>query len=503
MQQRVIRLLLGFLLATSWTASFFLIFKGVSLAPPISLAAWQALVGALVASGLSVSLRGFSTFRNQVMEAWTKIGMWPIVLVAAFYLLQVVRRFTEGQSGANVLFILGLAPAIAVGVLLAGNVRDFVRTRRVPASGDLLTAVAVAVATLGVAGILANWERPSSFSPFTIFPREELMLLAGAGCWIAFLFMVKRRARDLDVAAATSVILTGAGLLLLVAALVGEGPSSLALSPQAIRLAVLLGVVGAAIGCYSWIAILRLDTTVVEVASAVLAAPVLASLLIFVDQAIGLTGANPMIGEPVFAGSVLGLLGLMLVLLARWWGAPGKANRSSGRREPFPGEPRTRVVALAMAGLAVAGVAAAVVGLALPVRTNVIQGMLHDQPPFDARWITQGYEAAGSWLALVAGAFVLLLMWRVLQGDVDLPRAGLMVGATVVALLCVPVLSDSVFVAWRSWIPTQVQHAIGTEYVQLSQERVSNPAFLVVDAAYAAALTLGIVKILWKGHKPS
>jgi hypothetical protein len=149
------------------------------------------------------------------------------------------------------------------------------------------------------------------------------------------------------------------------------------------------------------------------------------------------------------------------------------------------------------------GVAAAIVALTLPVRTNEIQGMLHDQPPFEARWITQGYEAVGAWLALLAGAFVLLLLWRLIRGDADWIRSAVVIAATSVALLCLPVLSDSLFVAWRSWIPTQVQHAIGTEYVRLSQERVANPAFLVVDVAYGAALALGIVKILWKEHKPS
>jgi len=142
--------------------------------------------------------------------------------------------------------------------------------------------------------------------------------------------------------AATSVVLAGGGLLLLAVALVGEGPSSLLLSPPAIRLAVLLGVVGAAIGCYSWIAMLKLDTTVVEVASAVLAAPALASLLIFVDQAVGLTGANPMIGEPVFAGSVLALLGLTLVAASRWWGAPEGIHLPDGDSQLAADRPHRR-----------------------------------------------------------------------------------------------------------------------------------------------------------------
>lgn len=483
--------------------SFVLIFKGVSIAPPVALAAWQALVGALVAAGLGVSTLGLTAFGESVWDARTELGLSPIFALFGFFLLQVIRRYTEGQSGANILFILSLAPVVVLAVTVGLAVKSSLGGRGeedICVAPMLVSAAGVAVAILGLVGMLANWERPSSFSPFAFFPLEELMLLGGVACWAVFLFLVAGRMRELDNLATTAFVLGGSGLMLLVTAVVDEGASSLILTDGPLRLAVVLGALGAALGCYSWIALTKEDATPVQISSAVLVAPVLASLLIFIDQEQGLTGPNPMIGDPVVIGSLLALLGAAVVWTSGWWSRkPREENESVGERK-VASSPAVRVVLFGAAGTGVAG---ALAGLLLPVRFSSIEGTMPDNTPFAARWTTQGYEAAGAWLALVAAGLVVAIVYRAARDELGWGELFMGVGVTAALLVAAPHLSDSVFVAWRSWIPADIQHQLGTEYVNLVQKRLASPAFAAVDVACSVTLALTIVKILWKQHKAS
>ncbi|RJQ51558.1 MAG: hypothetical protein C4521_12250 [Actinobacteria bacterium] len=481
---------LWFLLAASWAASFVFIFKGLSIVPPLTLVSYQALFGALVLGGLVLSREGLRGAAAKAAEAWRVLGPAPVLALSGFYALQVLKRYSEGQSGSDVLFVLGLTPLF---VLLLSS-------RRLRKASLLFYAIATLAAILGTVGILANWERPSSFSPFALFPLEESLLLVGGLCWAFFLTYVQKRADRLEPLVSGAVLLGGCGLLLAVASVGIGGPSALVISMPALRLTVMLGLLGAALGCYSWLSIARAASSPIRAAAPIHAVPVLLTFLILIDSAQGLTGPNPMIVRPVLAGSALVLAALAAILLQPWWrrslgGGPGKEDS----HRPLPRTPFS-VAAVLFGLVSLVGASAALV---LPVMSNSLTGELKAGLPFSAAWENLGYETAGPWLLLLAALTALAVSMRASRESLGRLRAAaavLFVGA--LAVVAHP-LSTSLFIAWRSWIPFDIQHQIGTHYVTFIQDPVSNVGFLVADAGLAAAMLAVIVKIVWKDHKTS
>ena len=50
--------------------------------------------------------------------------------------------------------------------------------------------ISAAIGLFGAAAVLANWERPSSFSPFVRYPTEDVAMLVAGAAWAAFSVLV-------------------------------------------------------------------------------------------------------------------------------------------------------------------------------------------------------------------------------------------------------------------------------------------------------------------------
>ncbi len=444
---------------------------------PLAMMACQGLIGAVVLASIGLGRAGVRGFGEQVKEAWAALGGLPPILLAGFYGLQVAKRYTEGQTGTEILLLLSIAPAL---VLLLG----FPRLGR----ERWLMLAASAVAILGTVAILANWERPSSLSPFALFPFEESLIVAAALCWALLIVLLARRARELDVFAAGAVLLAGGSLLLAVIVLATGGVGAFALSLASLRLVVMLGLFGAALGVYSWLRLLRLSPTPAHSVAAVYAAPVLLSLLILFDQQQGLSGPNPMIERPVILGSLLIVLALAVTAATR------KESAGAGA---VPGSCWTPLRLLLLAASAL-GLLSAFAALILPVQANSIEGVPSSGPPFAAAWSTLGYQGVGAWLVLVAAALAVLMVFDSAARRGDLRQFLAAAGLALACALTAPQVADSVFVAWQSWIPTEVQQGIGTPYTTLLQNPVVNPALIASAVAVGLTLLGLIVKFLWK-----
>ena len=151
--------------------------------------------------------------------------------------------------------------------------------------------MAGAVAALaGAAGLLASWERPSSFSPFAKFPaREALMLLAGL-MFAAGLLVLAGLVRRLGARTTAVVALAGAAAVGLVVAAIPLFTAGV--SPAPLLSTVYLGVTTALFAVGLLLAVE--DAGMSRASIALLGAPVAVTLLSLVERVTGVYGPNPM-----------------------------------------------------------------------------------------------------------------------------------------------------------------------------------------------------------------
>ena len=118
----------------------------------------------------------------------------------------------------------------------------------------------------------------------------------------------------------------------------------------------------------------------------------------------------------------------------------------------------------------------AVVGLFLPVKSSRISGLLDSGDDYLAEWDTLGYQVVGGYLLLLVSLVNVFLAFKYYSS-----KATLSVGAAIywVAYNLVLVLSfffagRSMIYYWQSWLPPEIQHAIGTPYTSLREQTFTN-----------------------------
>lgn len=165
---KTILLLTGF--AVGWAALFLLVNVALGSIQAVVLAA-GGLLAATIFTSVIYSRDAEKTIKTIIREdpglfAAMSVGLWLA------FAAQVVNRHTSAPSGADTIFMLSSAPLFAIAIAAAR-----------PGFKERITwgtAAGAVTALVGGMMIVANWERPSSFSPFAIFTLEELFLLASA-----------------------------------------------------------------------------------------------------------------------------------------------------------------------------------------------------------------------------------------------------------------------------------------------------------------------------------
>lgn len=381
-------------------------------------------------------------------------------------LLVLSQRASDAPSGADALFMT----TTAWGVLLA-SAAFAVRDSR-PSATALLGALASAA---GTAGLLASWERPSSFSPFAKFPsREGLMLLAGVlfALGVFGLALAIRRAGPRAAALLGSAGAAAAGTLVALPAL----PSALA-EKAPLSSCVYLGAFAAlfAIGLAHTIA----DGGVSRASVALLGAPLAVMVFSLGEQFRTVYGPSPVAWSSALAGLAVLVAGATTVWLAE---KPAGDIRVSLRAAAVP--------------LAVAS-AAAVLGvaqLATPALSALAEG--GTEQPFRADWTMVGAEAASGWLVLTAALLALsaaLAWWR---GRPLAAWASAAVAALVTVGAAIP-LSGTTLHTWNRWVPADVQQTYGTEYSRLVIEALTDPV-RVSAMALAALAVVALGVLAWR-----
>lgn len=414
-------------------------------------AAIGSFFGVILTAGMpKAPSRGIAEWLPQALAGAGGFALAPWIVMA--------NRYTDAPPGSEVVFFSVAAWGAMLAIALAVTSRQ-----RLSRIGGVVLALA------GAAAVVANWERPSSFSPLVRFPREELLMLVAGLLWVALVLVLLRAARQGSLApAALRASLGGIAGALVIAAI------SLATHRLAFEHFVPgVWAFGAAMGFLAsgMLVVLR-SRSGFGIAAAYLLVPASMSLLLLLEQVLGSLGPNPLLVGPIVAATVATLAGLVLA-----------AGRRDAEEAPAP-RALTARLAIAIAALAVL---AAFAALALPGMTAAVKGMRADGSQFQATFGLFGFEVAGTWLALGVALAALGIA-------LELPiraAAWLRSAALTAAVIAWPFVAATPLKTLTGFIPSEVQVDYGSDFARI--DFAGGPPIFAAFALGGALVAVAVV----------
>jgi hypothetical protein len=441
-------------LVASVAAQFVFATQAVRDSAPIVIAAYAALgaaIGVMLVAGTSGSAR--IPWQPLALAALAGALGWPLAsgLIAA-------NRYSDAPPGSEVLFLT----VACWGAMLA--LTQVARSRP-----RVLRAGAVALALAAAAALVANWERPSSFSLFVRYTAEEITMLVAGLLWVSLIALLARSAQRGVLRETASTAAAGA-------VLAAGIPLGRALSTGTVEVAALSSAGAIAFGISTALAVaatlvlLRASGPLL-VGAGYLLVPLAVASITLPEQLLAPLGPQPMV-LPGVAGAVLAsLAGVGLLLGARETARPAPSG--------------VRLFARLLAGVAVA---AALVALATPALQAKVNALLADGTSYRATFELLGWESAGGWLAL---CIALIGLGAALAAPGGRRSLGVAIAATAAAVAWA-LAGGTPMRTLTSFIPSEVQVDYGSEFATIAFARL--PA---VWAAVAVAGALGALALVW------
>lgn len=361
----------------------------------------------------------------------------PLTIVALFAASAAVQTglpmlvFANRSSDAPPGSVVAFWTTVFVGGALAAGGGLTLRNRALRLSSALLLVVAGA-------GVLANWERPSSFSLLVRYTEYQLAMLIAAIAVVLVVLLLTASVERHGWPATAAPIAAGSalgGLFLLVAA--RESLSQL-LSP------IVMLAAGASAVLYLMILSLGSGRGALISGTAIAAAPAAITLLSILESATGMLGPRPLLLGPVAAACAVGACAVGLMLYEGSEIAPFTASRP-------------------LKATATVGLAAAAVGMFAPSLGVAVKGGLSGGQAFAVNFSMAGYETVAGWLAFsvaLTGALALIAV----------KERRLLIGALITSVagaLAWTILRPMPLHTWVSWIPPEVQQDYGTEFASI------------------------------------
>lgn len=420
---------------------------------PASIAALSGLfsaVGILLVSGPGRGLRVTSPMAVTV----------PFILGAGAFVaapaLVMFHRYSDAPQGSEVLFLTTAVWGASLALLSVTS------WRRLP-----LTVFSAVLGLAGVAGIVANWERPSSFSLFIRYRAEEAWMIAAGVIWaLLWLWMSRQRERD-DVTRSALAASAGAivgGLVLALGRGVTPGELVAAVtSPGMLVYCLACGVVSAAA-----VMLVRASGAGALAGASLLPAAAL-TVVTLVEQATTPLGPQPILLGPATAGAVIALAACVLL-----W------TRDAGPEGP-------RKPALAAAIAAGIGALAGVAALVTPALEAHVTGLRTSGQHFEMSYVMSGFEVVGPWVALgLAGIVLALALWAP-------ARSAIRSAAVVAAGAAWPLVWATPLHTLTTFVPSEVQVDFGSEFASITFSKMAIPASLIALAGAGVGLALLLV----------
>ncbi len=329
---------------------------------------------------------------------------------------------------------------------------------------------AALLAVVGTAGILGNWERPSSLSLFVAHTSQEVAFVVAGLAWALSVLVAVYVARDHRPA----LVYTLSGVGTLVSALAWALPAAGWDSASLIDASVLPAAASRAL-------LLALSLYVAihagprrAGAAWMLAVPLITSLL-FVEEATGVFGPRPILVDAAGWASVLIVIAVVLLVV------PGGSGRHSARSADRPARAPLPHLSLVLASLAAAS---ALVAFASPGVEVAVRATLDGGGDFAADFRMLGVQTVGGWLAFSVACVAI-------AAAVGSPTRTQALAGLLGALTALGGHASLAFTplhVWMRWIPPQVQQDYGSEYATIVFTPVPAPAQLAALALAACAL---------------
>jgi drug/metabolite transporter (DMT)-like permease len=397
--------------------------------------------------------------------------------------LVLANRYSDAPPGSEVIFFTTAAWGVLV-ILMA------LVTRRKPTVAQMLAAL---IALAAAAAVLANWERPSSFSPFARYPSLDFGMLVAGAAWATFSVLAADLGRRHRLRVFLPLAsLAGAALAVVIAI---ASPGRLELLTQRpeiwLQLFVASCTLAAMVIAWTWL-VAAAGTT--ESASLLFLPAVTLTILGVFERRVGGTGPSPLLWTAVAWACVAVIAGALGVALlgGRAFAGPREPARESDAPPGRIGRWLAGAAAL-ISGLAAAG---ALVALALPALTGKVQGTINGGGAYSVAWTLPGAETPAGWIALGSILLVFTAALALVRGAWRPSTAVLASALAGCALLSVPALLRTPLRTWTLWIPGEVQQDYGTEYASLVFSRAQASAITPMLALAAAGVLVTVAAAL-------
>lgn len=325
-----------------------------------------------------------------------------------------------------------------------------------------LRLAAALLLLFSAAGVLTNWERPSSFSLLVRYTGPQVYMAFAALAWVALVYWLAAQVERRGWAPSSLPIAAGsafAGMALLL----GSAPGlSMLISP------IILLSAGASAVVFLMVLSIGPGRGAILAGTAIAAAPAAITLLTVLESAVGIMGPRPILVVPVLGAIAVGACAIAIALVD---------------------SPRERVVPpgrLAL-GLSMAAVLAATGGLLAPALGVAVRGGLSNGEVFAADFTMAGFETVAGWLAFAMALIVLVSV----RSGLGRWRAAGILGALIVVAMAWTVLQPMPLHTWVTWIPPEVQQDYGTEFASLVFTPLSSAWQLIGLSLSALAAGLG------------
>jgi len=220
------------------------------------------------------------------------------------FFLQSIKRYSYAPSGSDSVFLLATTPLFVVLIVY------FLKKEEL-SLGSLAGSV---TALLGAVAIVGNWERPSSFSPFSMFRLEEFLLVLSAVSLAVFLIAIKKLTSKYSPPALVTAILWAVAMLMLMLAMGIDTPRVMfSVNPDGFSFFIAFGIFGIAVPI-AMMSELVSSYNVTRASSAVALMPVLATFMIGIEKGFGISFLpTPFQWMPIFIGIVIVILGTVVM----------------------------------------------------------------------------------------------------------------------------------------------------------------------------------------------
>ncbi|PKQ29998.1 MAG: hypothetical protein CVT60_02360, partial [Actinobacteria bacterium HGW-Actinobacteria-10] len=268
----------------------------------------RAVVGACaIASGLLVGLvyvpsaarrapSAQESTRSNLFVAYVLPAAAAMLATAGAPLIVFANRYSDAPKGSVVLFWTVVIAGIALWLIGAFERRH-----------QALLAPGAVLAMTGAMGVLANWERPSSFSLLSRYATEQLLMGAASVIWALSIYFIVRRVRTDGWARIAAPFTVGSILAGITLVLLSADPGDVFVTTTLLAAA-----------CAALVAFLTLTLATSNglptAASALVFSPVLVSSITFIESALGMRGPRPLLATEVLAASLVCVTGALIVL---------------------------------------------------------------------------------------------------------------------------------------------------------------------------------------------